>query len=121
MVYRKVYANLACQLMVAEVKSEEAWHARYESGLASWRTLRTQHAVCLFNKRLAGEWGEPEACLVIFRQLSQQQESAYEVGLTCLSIELLVMESACHLFAGLARTSWVVCWLCLLQVKLCPF
>ena len=79
--YRKVYANLARQLMVAEVKSEEAWHARYEAGLASWRTLRTQHALRLFNERLAGEWGEPEPCLAIYQQLSQQQGSAYEVRL----------------------------------------
>ena len=86
MVYRKVYATLACQLTVAEVKSEEAWHARYESGLASWRTLRTQHALRLFNERLAGEWGEPESCLAIFQQLSQQQKSAFEVGPTYLFI-----------------------------------
>lgn len=86
MLCRKVYANLACQLMVAEVKSEEAWHACYEAGLSSWRTLRTQHALSLFNQRLAGEWGEPESCLATFRQLSQQQESAYEVGHAYLSI-----------------------------------
>lgn len=72
--------------MVAEVKSEEAWHARYEAGLASWRMLRTQHALHLFRERLAGEWGEPEPCLAIFRQLSQQQQSAYEVSPTYLSI-----------------------------------
>lgn len=81
MVYRKVYANLACQLMVAEVKSEEVWHAQFEAGLASWRTLRTQHALRLYNERLAGEWGEPESRLAIFRQLSQEQKTAYEVGL----------------------------------------
>ncbi|KAL3136899.1 hypothetical protein ABBQ32_006507 [Trebouxia sp. C0010 RCD-2024] len=75
---RKVYANLTCQLKVAEVKSEEAWHARYEAALASWRTLRTQHAVHLFGERLAGDWAEPQPCLVIYQQLSQQQESAYQ-------------------------------------------
>ena len=87
MLYRKVYASLACQLMVAEVNSEESWQARYKAGLASWRMLRTQHALRLFNERLAGEWGEPESCLAIFRQLSQQQQSAYEVGPSYLSIQ----------------------------------
>ena len=88
MLCRKVYANLACQLMVAEVKSEEAWHARYKAGLASWRMLRTQQALRIFNERLAGEWGEPECCLAIFQQLSEQQESAFEVGPAQLSIRV---------------------------------
>lgn len=95
---RKVYANLACQLMVAEVKSEEAWHARFEAGLASWRTLRTQHALGLYNDRLAGEWGEPESRLVIFRQLSQEQKIAYEVGLhTHTHVLVLVVRYVEHL------------------------
>lgn len=85
---RKVYANLTCQLMVAEVRSEEAWHARYEAGLASWRTLRTRHAVSLFNERLAGEWAEPEPCLAIYHQLSQQQASAYEVTMQSQALHL---------------------------------
>lgn len=92
MVYRKVYANLTCQLKVAEVKSEEAWHARYEAALASWRTLRTQHAVHLFGERLAGDWAEPQPCLVIYQQLSQQQESAYQVGVLHMPVVAYMLE-----------------------------
>ncbi len=76
---RKVYTNLMRQLMVAEVNFEEAWHACFDAGLASWRTLRTQHAVRLFNDRLASELAEPEPCLEIFRQLTRDQASAYQV------------------------------------------
>ena len=65
--------------MIAEVKAEEAWHARFEAGLASWRTLRTHHAVRLFNERLAGELAEPEPCLAIFKQLTHDQALAYQV------------------------------------------
>lgn len=68
------------QLMIADVRSEEAWHARFEAGLASWRTLRTQHAVHLFNMRLAGELAEPEPCLALFKDLTRDQASAYQVG-----------------------------------------
>ena len=67
------------QLMIAEVKAEEASHARFEAGLASWRTLRTQHAMRLFNERLAGELAEPTACLAIFKQLTHDQTLAYQV------------------------------------------
>ncbi len=95
MVHRKVYSTLTCQLKVAEVKSEEAWHACYQAGLASWRTLRTQHAVRLFNERLAGEWAEPQPCLAIYQQLSQQQASAYEVGIhQCVCCALHVVRHA---------------------------
>ena len=65
--------------MIAEVKAEEAWHARFEAGLASWRTLRTHHAVRLFNERLAGELAEPEPCLATFKQLTHDQALAYQV------------------------------------------
>ena len=68
--------------MIADVKSEEAWHARFEAGLASWRTLHTQHAVRLFNTRLAGELAEPERCLAIFKDLTRDQAAAYQVGRT---------------------------------------
>ena len=93
---RKVYIGLAQQLMIAEVKSEEAWHARFEAGLASWRMLRTQHAVRLFNDRLANELAAPEPCLAIYRELSQDQASAYQVssflpvlGVTCSTIYIV--------------------------------
>ena len=82
--------------MIAEVKSEEAWHARFEAGLASWRMLRTQHAVRLFNDRLANELAAPEPCLAIYRELSQDQASAYQVssfipvlGVTCSKIYIM--------------------------------
>ena len=81
---RKVYTTLTQQLMIAEVKAEEAWHSRFEAGLASWRTLRTQHAVHLFNDRLAGELAEPEPCLAIFRQLTHNQTLAYQVHMAPL-------------------------------------
>ena len=77
--HRKVYTSLTCQLTVAEVRFEEAWHARFAAGLASWRTLRTQHAISLFNARLAGELSEPDARLDIFRLLRQDQAAAYQV------------------------------------------
>ena len=100
MMFRKVYANLTCQLKVAEVKSEEAWHARYEAGLASWRTLRTQHAVRLFNESLAGEWAEPQPYLVIYQHLSQQQESAFQVCMLHMPVEVYMCQPitcfACH-------------------------
>lgn len=93
---RKVYIGLAQQLMIGEVKSEEAWHARFEAGLASWRMLRTQHAVRLFNDRLANELAAPEPCLAIYRELSQDQASAYQVssfipvlGVTCSTIYIV--------------------------------
>lgn len=76
------------QLMIAEVKAEEAWHARFEVGLASWRTLRTQHAVRLFNERLAGELAEPEPCLAVFRQLTHDQTLAYQVQMAPLQVHL---------------------------------
>ena len=81
---RKVYTTLTQQLMIAEVKAEEAWHSRFEAGLASWRTLRAQHAVRLFNERLAGELAEPEPCLAIFRQLTHDQTLAYQVHMAPL-------------------------------------
>ena len=74
-----MYTSLTCQLTVAEVRFEEAWHARFASGLASWRTLRTQHAIGLFNARLAGELSEPDARLDIYRLLRQDQAAAYQV------------------------------------------
>lgn len=84
--------------MVAEVNSEEAWHARFEAGLASWRTLRTQHALRLYNEHLAGEWGEPESRLAIFRQLSQEQKIASDVGLhTHTHLPVLAAQREKHL------------------------
>lgn len=76
---RKAYADLAERLRIGEVKAEKAWHARYDAGLASWRTLRTQHAIQAFKNRVAAEWTQPQPCLVLFAELRQAQKSAYQV------------------------------------------
>ena len=78
-VHRQAYANLAEQLRIGEVKAEEAWHGRFEAGLASWRTLRTQHAIQAFKDRIANEWTQPQPCLTLFQELTQAQQSAYKV------------------------------------------
>ena len=66
--------------MVSEVQCEEAWLTRFEAGLASWRMLRTQHIITLYNERLAGEWAEPQPRLALYQQLSQRQATAYKVS-----------------------------------------
>lgn len=77
---RKAYADLAEQLSIGEVKAEEAWHASFEAGLASWRTLRTQHAIRVFKDRIADEWTEPQPCLLLFEELTKAQQSAYKAS-----------------------------------------
>ena len=61
------------------MNAEEAWHARYEAGVADWRTLRTQHAIQAFKDRVADEWTEPQPCLALFAELTQAQQSAHKV------------------------------------------
>lgn len=119
MKYRKVYATLTCQLKVAEVKSEEAWHARYEAGLASWRTLRTQHALRLFDERLAGEWAEPQPCLGIYRELSLQQASAYEVGMLHMPVvHFTVCSLLCKVLMTLPRLALTLITVCITSINL---
>ena len=65
--------------MIAEVQAEETWHTAFQQGVASWRTLRTQHAIRLFCERLSSELAGPQPFLAVYKDLSHDQAAAYQV------------------------------------------
>lgn len=50
--HRRAYADLVKRLQVAEVEAERTRRARWEAALHAWRTLRSLHAMSLFNERI---------------------------------------------------------------------
>ncbi|KIZ01503.1 flagellar associated protein [Monoraphidium neglectum] len=65
------------RLHTSEVLQERARRRRWEAGLSQWRTLRSEHAIDSFAKRLAScEFTETEAALRLFGQLREAQQEA---------------------------------------------
>lgn len=50
--HRRAYADLVKRLQVAEVEAERQRRERWENALGSWRSLRSLHAMDLFNERI---------------------------------------------------------------------
>jgi hypothetical protein len=50
--HSRAYADFVKRLQVAEVEAERQRRQRWETALNSWRTLRSLHAMDLFNQRI---------------------------------------------------------------------
>jgi hypothetical protein len=76
---RCAYADLLKRLGVAEIEAERSRRAHWESSLVSWRTLRSEHAVQLFQQRIrSSEFADPPERLKLFESMRSWQQDTMQ-------------------------------------------
>jgi glycerol-3-phosphate dehydrogenase len=74
---RQVAADALQRLHEQQVLLEQSRRQRWEAALASWRTLRSKHAIACFCEHVTADLSEPPARLDAFAQLRAAQEDAH--------------------------------------------